>query len=154
MPSTTRTVAIAAGAVALAVALFIVLQGSDDDDDGTPVATTTTAPQEPAEQGGGSQGGGGGAEKPEQPEVATIVVRNGEPVGGVQELEFAKGDRIRFTVESDVAEEVHLHGYDVSMDVSAGGTVSFDVPATAEGVFEVELERSVVQLAEITVAPS
>jgi hypothetical protein len=153
MSSRTRTVVIAAAGVAVAVALFIVLQGGDDDGDGTPVATTT-APQEPAEQGGAPQGGGGGGEKPEQPEVATIVVRNGEPVGGVQELEFAMGDRIRFVVESDVAEEVHLHGYDVSMDVSAGGKVSFDVPATIEGVFEVELEHSVVQLAEITVTPS
>jgi hypothetical protein len=154
MSSRTRTVVIGAAAVPVAVALFIVLQGGDDDGDGTPVAITTTAPQEPAEQGGGPQGGGGGGEKPEQPEVATIVVRNGQPVGGVEELEFAKGDRIRFVVESDVAEEVHLHGYDVSMDVSAGGKVSFDVPATIEGVFEVELEHSVVQLAEITVTPS
>ena len=50
-------------------------------------------------------------------------------------------------------EEVHLHGYDVAMDVAAGGKVEFDVPATIDGVFEVELEDRVVPLAEITVTP-
>ena len=83
-----------------------------------------------------------------------IEVENGQPVGGVQKLSFEKGDDIRFVVTSDVAEEVHLHGYDVSQDVEAGGKVGFDVPATIEGVFEVELEHSVVPIAEITVNPA
>ena len=49
---------------------------------------------------------------------------------GSQELTFTEGDDIRFRVESDVAEEVHFHGYDVAEDVAAGGSVEFDVPAT------------------------
>jgi hypothetical protein len=152
MQSRTRTIAIGVAAVAVAVVLFVVLQGEDDTDDGetTPAATTT---EQQVGGNGASQGGGAGEEKPQEPAVATIVVRDGQPVGGVQELEFAKGDRIRFVVESDISEEVHLHGYDVAKDVSAGGEVSFDVPATFEGVFEVELEHSVVPLAEITVTP-
>jgi hypothetical protein len=151
MESRTRTLVIGVAAVAVAVILFVVLQGSDDDGD-SESATTTTAVEEQTGGDDGSQGNGGGQE-PEEPEVARIVVRNGQPVGGVQELEVAKGEDIRFVVESDVAEEVHLHGYDVAKDVEAGGEVSFDVPATIEGVFEVELEHSVVPLAEITVTP-
>jgi hypothetical protein len=152
MQSQTRTLVIGVAAVALAVVLFVVLQGGDDDDGDSPATTpTTTAVDQQTGGSGGSQGGGN--EKPEEPEVATIVVRDGQPVGGVQELEFAKGDDIRFVVESDISEEVHLHGYDVAKEVSAGGEVSFDVPATIEGVFEVELEHSVVPLAEITVTP-
>jgi hypothetical protein len=152
MESRTRTLVIGIAAVAAAVILFVVLQGGDDDGDSEQTPTTTTAVDE---QTGGNQGsqGSGGSQEPEEPEVATIVVRNGQPVGGVQELEFAKGEDIRFVVESDVAEEVHLHGYDVAEEVEAGGEVSFDVPATLEGVFEVELEHSVVPLAEITVTP-
>ena len=150
MQSTTRTVLVGIAALAVAVVLFIVLQGGDDDGDTTATTPTTTVDQQTGGNGG-SQGGGN--QKPEKPQVATIVVRDGQPVGGVQELEFAKGDRIRFAVESDIAEEVHLHGYDVAKEVSAGGKVSFDVPATLEGVFEVELEHSVVPLAEITVTP-
>ena len=64
-----------------------------------------------------------------------------------------RGQKVRSRVQADRAEEVHLHGYDVAKDVAAGGEVSFDVPATIEGVFEVELEQSVVPLAEITVTP-
>ena len=52
-----------------------------------------------------------------------------------------------------MADHVHLHGYDVFQDVSAGGKVEFNVPATIPGVFEVELEDRVVPLAEITVEP-
>ena len=72
------------------------------------------------------------------------MVKDGQPVGGVQELTFTEGDDIRFRVESDVSDEVHFHGYDVGEDVEAGGSVEFDVPATITGVFEVELEERVV----------
>ena len=85
--------------------------------------------------------------------TTTIVVKDGEPVGGVQDLTFTSGDDIRFNVESDSAAEVHFHGYDVMEDVEAGGEVSFDVPADIEGVFEVELEETATQIAEITVEP-
>lgn len=82
-----------------------------------------------------------------------VVVKNGKPVGGVRTLTYNKGDWIRFKVDSDVSDEVHLHGYDVMKDVKAGGSVSFDVPATIEGVFEAELEGRKEQIAEITVNP-
>jgi hypothetical protein len=85
--------------------------------------------------------------------VPTIVVEDGEPKGGVLELTFNSGEPIRFLVESDLADEVHFHGYDVGRDVEAGGTVSFDVPATIPGIFEVELEDAREQIAEVTVEP-
>jgi len=86
-------------------------------------------------------------------EVPTIVVRNGEPVGGVAELEYSAGDDVRFEVNSDVADEVHVHGYDLLQEVPAGGTVSFDFPAEIEGIFEVELEGRKTQIAGLTVNP-
>jgi hypothetical protein len=58
-------------------------------------------------------------------DVPTIEVKNEEPVGGVQELEFDSGEEIRFRVSSDAAEEIHVHGYDIAKDVPAGGTVEF-----------------------------
>jgi hypothetical protein len=85
--------------------------------------------------------------------VPTIVIRNGEPVGGIKELEYSAGDEIRFEVSSDVADEVHVHGYDLMQDVPAGGTVSFDFPAEIEGIFEAELEGRKEQIAEIRVNP-
>jgi Cu-Zn family superoxide dismutase len=106
------------------------------------------------------EGGASEAEPGDNPEsasmggkVPTIVIRNGEPVGGIKELEYDAGDEIRFEVSSDVADEVHVHGYDLMQDVPAGGTVSFDFPAEIEGIFEAELEGRKEQIAEIRVNP-
>lgn len=85
--------------------------------------------------------------------IPTIEVVNGEPVGGVQELEFSAGEQIRFRVSSDAAEEIHVHGYDIAEDVPAGGSVEFDFPAEIEGIFEVELEELGTQIAELRVNP-
>lgn len=86
-------------------------------------------------------------------EVPTIEVRDGEPVGGVQTLEFSAGEEIRFRVSSDAAEEIHVHGYDIAKDVPAGGTIEFDFPAELEGIYEAELEGLGVQIAELRINP-
>ena len=144
-------IAIAVVAVAAAVILFVVLSEDDSSDSSEPAPTEATAPKQPEADDGRPPG-----DEPKpvaEPKAETIVVEGGKPVGGVAELSFTKGERIRFAVESDVADHVHLHGYDVFMDVSAGGRVAFDVPATIEGVFEAELEDRAEPLAEITVNP-
>jgi hypothetical protein len=156
MASRKLSAAIAVAGIALAVVLFVVLQDDDSSDPKTPLATTIT------ESGDRPRGQGRQdreaptveEEPPAKPAPVTIVVRDGKPLTDVVELEVTKGDRIRFLVESDVAEEVHLHGYDIAKEVEAGGRVEFNVPATIEGVFEVELERSSVPLAEISVTPA
>jgi hypothetical protein len=81
-------------------------------------------------------------------------VRNGKPVGGIKKIEYRKGERVRFVVRSDVADEIHVHGYDRLREVRAGGSVRFDFPADLEGVFEVELEQRKEQIAELRVNPS
>lgn len=99
--------------------------------------------------------------EPEQPEPelepegepAQIVVRDGTPVGGVARLEYERGERIRFTVVSNTADEVHVHGFDLAKDVAAGGSARFDFRADFEGVFEVELEGAHVQIAELRIEP-
>lgn len=85
--------------------------------------------------------------------VTTIVIKNGKPVGGIAELTYNKGEQVRFKVDSDVSDEVHMHGYDIMKDVDAGGSVSFDFPASIEGVFEAELEDRKEQVLELTVNP-
>jgi hypothetical protein len=153
MQSRRAGIAVAVLGVAVAVVLFIVLSGGDDDDsssEATTAAVTTTTT---------TDGGGGGGETttktttPTKPEFPTIEIENGEPVGGVQDLSFDAGEDIRFRVESDADWEIHFHGYELSENVKAGGEVEFDVPATAEGVFEVEIEETATHIAEITVNP-
>jgi hypothetical protein len=159
MRSNAARAALGIALVALAVVLFVVLQ-DDGSADGESASTGTTQAAgqnqdgKPDTRGGGDGGGQNEGEKPAEPKVPVIVVKGGKPVGGVQKLEFTKGDVIRFTVRSDVADHVHLHGYDVSKDVPAGGSVTFAVPADLDGLYEVELEDRVEPLAEITVNPS
>jgi hypothetical protein len=97
--------------------------------------------------------GDGEGEGEEKASVPTIVVRDGEPIGGVEELEVDAGEEVRFRVSSDAAGEVHLHGYELAKDVPAGGTVEFAFPADIEGIFEAELEELGVQILELRVNP-
>lgn len=85
--------------------------------------------------------------------VTTIVIEHGKPVGGIAELTYNKGEDVRFKVDSDVSDEIHVHGYDIMKDVKAGGSVGFDFPATIEGIFEAELEGRKEQILELTVNP-
>lgn len=113
-----------------------------DDDSATTAATTTSGNEKAAAQ-----------EEPKEPAIPTIVVRDGEPVGGVQELEYSAGDEIRFRVSSNQADEVHVHGYDVEEEIPAGGSATLAFPADIEGIFEVELHGSEAQIAELRVNP-
>ena len=54
---------------------------------------------------------------------------------------------------SDIAEEVHVHGYDREAAIPAGGRAKLRFPATIDGRFEIELHGSGQQIAELTVNP-
>ena len=104
--------AVLAAAVAAVVALFVVLSGGDDDGPaGTRAATTETA-KKPS--GGAPDPPKDHEQKKQKPraKVPTIEIKGGQPVGGVQRLEFRKGEDIVFRVGSDTADHVHLidHG--------------------------------------------
>lgn len=133
--------------IAIAIALFVVLQDDGGKSASEQQDPQATKPQAPARTT---------AEKPPpppKPKVPAIIVRGGQPVGGVKELSFEEGQRIRFWVSADVSDEIHVHGYDVSKEVEPYRSVNFDFPADIEGVFEVELENRAVPIAEIQVNP-
>jgi heme/copper-type cytochrome/quinol oxidase subunit 2 len=80
-----------------------------------------------------------------------IHVVNGQPQGGIQKITVNKGERVRFKVVSDVADEIHVHGYNFHKDVKKGGSVSFSFPATIDGIFDIELESRGEQIASLQV---
>lgn len=136
-----------------AVATVLVHEGVDHSQEGGHKEEREHAHSEKiacAELEGAAAAEGGTASSGEVP---TIVVRDGEPVGGIQELEYSAGEEIRFRVSSDAAEEIHVHGYDLMKDVPAGGTVEFDFPAELEGIYEAELEGLGVQIVELRINP-
>jgi hypothetical protein len=140
-------IAVLVGVVVLAVVAFVALKPSDDKKTTAgstqPAATTTTGgsstPSKPA--------------KPAPPPVPQIVVKDGKPVGGIKTITVNKGDRVQFVVSSDVADEIHVHGYDFMKDVEAGGKVSFSFPAKIDGEFEAELEDRGEQILKLVVNP-
>lgn len=142
--------AIVAAAVVVAVGLFLVLRpGDEEDTTTTTTAPTTTSvsvtepsvpppPRPPA---------------PPPPATVRITVRDGTPVGGVRRVTVGKGRRVILIVTSNVADHVHLHGYDVMRDVAPGKAARLAFKATIVGTVEVELEDRGVPLARITTQP-
>lgn len=74
-------------------------------------------------------------------EVALQIV-NGELVDGFRRVSVAVGSVVAWSVTADVADEIHIHGYDILQPVAEGQPTSFAFVAEIPGVFEVELEAS------------
>jgi ABC-type glycerol-3-phosphate transport system substrate-binding protein len=119
--------------------------GSDDGESASSTDTTTTTETTTTETTTTT-----GAETPT---IVRIEVVDGQPQGGIVRQTVNKDDQVVLVVTSDVADEIHLHGYDISRDVEAGGTVRLPFKATIPGRFEAELESRGVQIADITVEP-
>jgi hypothetical protein len=82
-----------------------------------------------------------------------IVVRGGEVVGGLKRATIEQGKKVTIVVGSDVADHVHLHGYDRSADVAPGKQARLAFVASIPGRFEVELEDRGLQIADLEVRP-
>jgi len=139
-------VALGAALLVAAIALFVILQPDDSGEADGPIVTNSATGESEAKPAKKKS-------KPKSPAVPTVIVRNGAPVDGVLGIEADQGDEITFRVESDIEEEIHVHGFDISEDVSAGGAATLSFPATITGIFEVELEYSGVPVAELQVSP-
>jgi len=144
---------IVAAGIAVAVVLFLVFRPDGDDDSANPpppppnppttreTGTRSVQPQPPPT-----------TPKPAVVQVP-ITVRGGKPVGGIRRVTVAKNRTVVLVVRSDMADEVHLHGYDVSREVAPGRPVRLRFRATIPGRFEVELEESGLQIADLSVKP-
>lgn len=86
-------------------------------------------------------------------EVPRIKVEDGVKTEGLDTISVRVGETVRFEVESDVADEIHVHGYDISFEITPDEEVLVEFVADATGIFEVELERLVVHLVDIEVTP-
>ena len=82
---------------------------------------------------------------PSSPAAATEVqvsVRDGEVTPPPGRVPVAVGDRVRLTVTSDVADELHVHGYDEEVSLRPGEPASLEFVADEAGLFEVETHES------------
>lgn len=146
---------VVAAVVALGVAFVLLSPG--DDEPATPTAPTATAPTTTAQAGDeppATTTTVAPPPPPAAPTFATLRVRDGRPVGGVQTITVAQGERARIRVTStDTSDEIHLHGYDEYADVAPGRPARFSFDADATGIFEIELHGSGTQIGRLVVEP-
>ena len=80
-----------------------------------------------------------------------ITVRDGKVSPATRRVEVSQGTAVRLLVTSDVADELHVHGYDIRQDLPAGQQATLDFTADQTGVFEIESEQSHLQLVQLEV---
>jgi hypothetical protein len=85
--------------------------------------------------------------------TVTIDVKNAKPVGGVKKIKIKQGGTLNLTVNSDTADEIHVHATDQHKDVEKGGTIKMTIKPTGTGNSEIELENHKEQIAELTIEP-
>jgi plastocyanin len=84
-------------------------------------------------------------------QTISVQISNGKVTGAPDEVEVNRGDRVRIEVTSDSSDQVHVHGYDKTVELVPGkpGTVEF--VADVAGVFEVETHESGLLLFQLGV---
>jgi hypothetical protein len=83
--------------------------------------------------------------------VIEVRVAGGKVQGGVRRERVRRGETVVLRVVADVADHVHLHGYDRMADVGPGKPGQIRFTADLPGVWEVELEDRRQQLLTLEV---
>ena len=87
------------------------------------------------------------------PKVFELTVKRGKLASGPEVLAVREGDEVVLRVTSDRADEMHLHGYDLEMNLSANVPAELKFTASRSGRFEYELHKSHADLGALEVQP-
>lgn len=130
------------GALALAGCLSVLVPGcaAGDDDAGTAASDPTSAAST-------SSAASSGADV----QLIEIEVADGQVDVAADRVEVALGARVVLAVTSDAADEVHVHGYDRSAELTPGRRTTLELTADSPGLFEVELHGSGLLLVQLEV---
>jgi hypothetical protein len=164
-----RTVALIAAGLGLLVSLYFALKpGSDDETTPTttvvqttttgtalePAGTTATEPEVTTTTEPEVTTTPTTTTAPAEPDVVQITVSvPGDKAPTVKHFTIEQDSQVVFVVNSELADEVHLHGYDLSADVAPGAPATIRFKANAPGLFEAELESRSLPIAELEVRP-
>jgi hypothetical protein len=143
---------IAAAIAVVAVVVILVAGGGDDEDSGTQASATQTATPTPTQDQPEAS-----PQETETPTPTPTATPKPKPPllqsGKVTRLEFEEGETVRFRVRSDIDEEIHVHGYDITEAIPAGETVTVSFKGTIQGIFEIEFHGSGEVIGELRVEP-
>ena len=68
-----------------------------------------------------------------------VQIAGGQVTGDTGRVPVAAGTEVTVSITSDVADEAHLHGYDLAAELTPGTPAEITFEATLPGVFELEL---------------
>jgi heme/copper-type cytochrome/quinol oxidase subunit 2 len=141
----------------LAVAAFAALAAlatgcSANDEPADPAATTTTVAALPTTASERPTTTSAGGETGSNAQVISVTVSGGKVTPPPGPVEVKLGSTVALLVLSDVADEVHVHGYDQKVDAQPGQPAQLQFTANIPGQFEVELEAKHLLLLELRVS--
>ena len=82
-----------------------------------------------------------------------IIVKDKKIVSGGDNLKVTEGDSVVMKFTLDQKEEIHLHGYDKSVELEKDTTGEISFIANLTGRFPFELEGSGTELGSLEVSP-
>jgi hypothetical protein len=68
-----------------------------------------------------------------------VEVSRGQVSGDTGRVSVPAGEQVTLVITGDTADEVHVHGYDLTAALNPGGETVLSFTANLPGVFEVEL---------------
>ena len=82
-----------------------------------------------------------------------LQIANKKLIHGEEVTRVKQGDLVKMVIITDEDEELHLHGYDHSVELVKGSEANLEFDATMSGRFVYELEESKIDLGAIEVLP-
>ena len=83
-----------------------------------------------------------------------FVIAGGKLVSGPTTMSVTQGRSVTIQIQSDVDDELHLHGYDLSLPVSGRTMAELNFEAKRSGRFPLELHESRLELGALEVQPA
>jgi len=128
------------------------LAGCGDDSGTDPDAAASS--QASSAGSGSSAGGLAPTPAPDVSVAETIIditVTKGVPSPEFGQVAVPLGNTVRLIVTADAADEVHVHGYELTLDFAVGVPAELTFVAVLPGIFTVELHDSEQLLCELRV---
>jgi heme/copper-type cytochrome/quinol oxidase subunit 2 len=82
-----------------------------------------------------------------------VVIADGEVTPNAERVEVGVGTSVILQIRSDVADEIHVHGYDEEIAVEPGKPATLEFGADETGRYEIETHESHKLVYQLVVTP-
>ena len=137
-------------ALMLAAALALTACGGSDEETASPSASPSSTASDASSPT--PSAGENPVVEPDDAQVITLAVAGGQVTGDIDRVEVPVGTSVRLSITTDVADEVHVHGYEITRAVTPGQAIQIEFVADQPGVFEIELHDDRKVLTRLQVA--